>query len=430
MEKGDLFLKFKELLSFVFENKYSDFYRLKYDKAGFNPLSDFNSLNDIKKIPFLNKEELSAVDPFKLLFAEEEEIKYISATSGTTGEPFLTFFSYCSDDNLIKLAKSRHAKHRIGERMLLLVNPIRAPRAFFIFQKIGLRVLVGDIHNLPASLLLASKLKIDTIATSFSLAIILKKYLENCPNLKKSLKYILLSGEAITPYRKQVLQKFYPNVKIVLEYGLSEAGGTVAFQCPFLAERSRPICYHPWTDVYFELINPETGKEVEFKKEGELVLTIFNNLATPLIRYKTGDLANFIKNDCSCGSPGPLLRILERAKYDIVKVGGVELRREMLEKPILKLKDYLENSFEAHIYENFVGDKPRIKMQLNLSLKKEVKESPELRQKIESELLENWRLSPKLNLKKAVEAGFFEKPQINFIQFPLSEKSRQVLILH
>ncbi|HEY0089582.1 MAG TPA: hypothetical protein VGB37_12105, partial [Candidatus Lokiarchaeia archaeon] len=152
--------------------------------------------------------------------------------------------------------------------------------------------------------------------------------------------------------------------------------------------------------------------------------------ATPLIRYLPGDLASFTENDCPCGAPGPLLQIWGRTNYDLVRAGGFELRTEMLEKTLLNLQNYLQDNFEGHIYENFVGNKPKIKVVLNLSLKEGVKESPELKQKIENEFLENWQLSPRLNLKKAMEAGLFEPLQINLVKFPKSQKSRRVLILH
>lgn len=209
-----------------------------------------------------------------------------------------------------------------------------------------------------------------------------------------------------------------------------EAAGVLGFQCPFLVENNNQIYYHSINGCYLELIDPDTEKEIEPGQKGELVFTHFHSRATPMIRYRTGDLASFHKNDCPCGSPGPLMQIWGRVKHDTVKVGGLVLKKEMIEKPILNLRDYLKNDFEAHFYETFIENKPKIKVVLNLSLKKEVKETPELKQKIENEFLENWQLSPRLNLKKAVESGLFELPQINFVRFPFSAKGRQVLILH
>jgi len=264
------------------------------------------------------------------------------------------------------------------------------------------------------------------------LAIVLKDYLDRYPSLKKSLRFLKLGGEVVSLSKKKLLQELYPGLKIFTTYALCEGGRAhVASQCPFLAEEDSQVCYHPESRYfYFEIIDPDTGENVEEGKKGELVLTRFGNWATPIIRYKTGDLATFQKNNCPCGYPGPLLQILGRARYDMIKAGGVELRREMIEKAILSLKDFLEESFEVDVYESFVGNKPRIKVVINLYLREKVEESPGLRQRVENELLESWQLSPRFNLRKAVEAGLFEPLQINFNKHPLSAKTKQVLILH
>jgi phenylacetate-CoA ligase len=426
MENNKAFLKFNKLLNFVFENKQSDFYRLKYKQAGFNPVTDFKSIKDVKKIPLLTKEELTSADPMKLLFIEKEKVEIISATSGTSGEPFITFRSFQSSDHLGPLKAVDFGK------CLFLASPIRTHATSYLWARRGRWVLAGDIHNIPASLQLASRFGINTIYTTPTLAIILKDYIERYPKLKESLRFFWLGGESVSPAKKSILQKLYPKLLFFLGYGISETGGlSVGFQCLSLAKRNDQIYFHPRMDeFYYEILNPDTEQEAKEGESGELILTAFFNPATPVIRYKTGDLVSLKKNDCPCGYSGPLLQVLGRSAHDTVRAGGVELRKEAIEKPLLNLKDYLKESFEAHIYENLVGGKLKIKVLLKLSLKKDVRESLELRRKIEKEILEKWQLSPRLNLKKAVEGGLFDPLQINFVQFPLAAKARQVLVLH
>jgi phenylacetate-CoA ligase len=420
---GDNSSKFKKLLAFAFNNQYSDFYRNKYDKAGFNPATDFHSLADVKEIPLLSKKELAAADPKKLLFIKEDEGCYVSVTSGTTGEPF---FIFRSGDIPLKDAE-------IFGKSLLLFHPRLTAKAFArraLNQYKGGPFLVGDIYNLPGSCHLAAKLGINTIITTPTLAIILKDYIERYPNLKKTLKSFLLSGEFVSQEKKKILEELYPHLKFSFIYGMAEIGH-ITYQCQFLIERKEQIYYHPETNYYyFEIINSDTGKEVKLGEKGELVITSFESLATPIIRYKTGDSAIFKENDCPCGSAGPLLQILGRIDYDAVKVGGFVLKKQMMEKPISSFKEILEGSFEAHIYERYVNTKPRIKVMLNLALKTGLEESLDIKQKVENEFLENWQLSPNLNLRKAVEAGLFEPLQINFVDFPTTGKAKQVLILH
>jgi phenylacetate-CoA ligase len=415
--------KFKKLLDFAFNNQYSDFYRRKYEKANFNPAADFNSIEDVRKIPLLSKKELSETDPKELLFIKEDEGCYVSVTSGTTGEPF---FIFRSGDIPLRDSET------FG-KSLLLFNPRLTAKAFArraLNRYKGGPFLVGDIYNLPGSCHLAAKLGINTIITTPTLAIILKDYIERYPNLKKTLKSFLLSGEFVSQEKKKILEELYPHLKFSFIYGMAEIGH-ITYQCQFLIERKEQIYYHPETNYYyFEIINSDTGKEVKLGEKGELVITSFESLATPIIRYKTGDSAIFKENDCPCGSAGPLLQILGRIDYDAVKVGGFVLKKQMMEKPISSFKEILEGSFEAHIYERYVNTKPRIKVMLNLALKTGLEESLDIKQKVENEFLENWQLSPNLNLRKAVEAGLFEPLQINFVDFPTTGKAKQVLILH
>ena len=421
--KKNTFEQFKNLLNFAFNNERSSFYRDKYQKTGFTPDSDFRSLKDVKKIPLLTREELVQEDTSRLLFVPEEKVKNVFPTSGTTtGKSFITFHS----KDVLGFPPN-HELHQ--KKVLILFSPFHAnlnptlPQTKLVF--------FGNIFNLPASCLVASKLGINHVWTTPTLAILLKKYLADYPDFQENLRSLSLIGEMVSPEKKRLLQKFYLNKEIFINYGTSEMGGIPAMQCRALAKRSGEILFHLRVeDCYFEIINPETKEEVPLGEQGELIITNFINRATPLIRYRTGDLASFRENDCSCGAPGPLLKICGRINYDIAKVAGFELRSDMLERPLINLSSFLKDEFEAHIHETFMGDKPRIQIKLNLSLKEGVKESPELKQKIENELLENWRLSPRLNLKKAVEAGLFDFPQINFVQFPFSVKARRFLILH
>ncbi len=432
MKNNDAFLKFKNLLNFVFDNKYSDFYRNKYKKSGFNPASDFKSIDDVKKIPLLTKKELLDAELFNLLFVDEKEVGAIAVTSGTTGKPLVIFYHESGIYSPPYLSRLANEKIKM---LFLSPNPNVAILFYHLYtlvtKKTGRsRAYIGDASNLPNSCRLAGLLKANVIYTFPSLAIVLKDYIEQYPDLKKSLKFLTLIGELVSPEKKKILETLYPDLEIILEYSSNESP-SIGFQCQHLTERDDQIYYHARVDDYhLEIINPETEENVEFGERGELVATNFWNSATPLIRYKTGDLLSFAKNDCPCGAPGPLLQIWGRSNYDVIKAGGFVLRTEMLEKPLLNLKSYLKDAFECHAYESFIGTVPRVKIVLNLSLKEGIKESPELKKMIENEFLENWQLSPRFNLKKAVEAGLFEPLQINFVKFPKSVKPRKILIAH
>jgi len=49
---------------------------------------------------------------------------------------------------------------------------------------------------------------------------------------------------------------------------------------------------------------------------GEVVVTDFNNFVTPIIRYRTGDLAKLVNKKCKCGRVHPILKNLKGRRVD------------------------------------------------------------------------------------------------------------------
>ena len=69
---------------------------------------------------------------------------------------------------------------------------------------------------------------------------------------------------------------------------------------------------------YPEIINPHTGAVVDDHQPGELVITTLSREATPLIRYRTGEMALLNNERCTCGRTSPRIPLISN-KYTIVK---------------------------------------------------------------------------------------------------------------
>ena len=76
--------KLKETVKYEYDNV--PYYREKMDKAGVKP-EDIQTLEDIRKLPFIIKEDIAANYPTGLFAKPMEEIVRIHASSGTTGKP-------------------------------------------------------------------------------------------------------------------------------------------------------------------------------------------------------------------------------------------------------------------------------------------------------------------------------------------------------
>ena len=119
-----------------------------------------------------------------------------------------------------------------------------------------------------------------------------------------NLKFIHSACEQLYPWQKRKIEKFFcANVRNT--YGLSEFGD-IAFEAPC---GNLHIMHE---DVYVELIPDKYN-------QNELVVTQLNNTSTPLIRYKTGDIAESIQR-CSCSINTPILNGIKGRSHDIIKL--------------------------------------------------------------------------------------------------------------
>ena len=83
---------------------------------------------------------------------------------------------------------------------------------------------------------------------------------------------------------------------------------------------------HYWDDyLYFEIIDPKTGKSLPRGEWGELVITTLKKQGAPLIRYRTHDITRFVDGACPCGSPYPRIDTIMGRTDDIIKVKGVNI---------------------------------------------------------------------------------------------------------
>ena len=104
-------------------------------------------------------------------------------------------------------------------------------------------------------------------------------------------------------------------------YGLTEIYGPgIGISCDYRNG------IHMWDDyIYFEIIDPKTGRTVPDGTVGELVITTLRKEGAPLIRYRTHDLTRIIPGECPCGSRFPRIDIIVGRTDDMVKVKGVNM---------------------------------------------------------------------------------------------------------
>lgn len=115
-------------------------------------------------------------------------------------------------------------------------------------------------------------------------------------NPSPNLQSLLSGGSQLTPSLRQRLEQSY-GVRVQDSYGLNEIG-KVALRC----EAGR---FHVHTEHCLVEIVRTDGQPAAPGETGHVLVTGFRNLAMPLIRYDTGDLAEVTAGPCPCGRTLP-----------------------------------------------------------------------------------------------------------------------------
>jgi len=285
----------------------SPFYRRRLASLPITPLS---VLSDIAQIPFTTASDLTN-DPFSFLAVRQDDVARIVTlrTSGSTGEAKRIFFT--EGDLELTVDFYHHG-------MSTLVRPGQKVAIFFpgeIPDSIGDLLLRGlrrmDAHAFVYGLV-SDPLQAAEAVVSFGAHCIVgiptQVLAVACspPGVaigKGSIEAVLLSGDYVPRKLAETLEEIW-GCRVFTHYGMTEMGYGGGVECEALDG------YHLREgDLYFEVVDHETGETCPDGAIGEVVFTTLTRRGMPLIRYRTGDIARIIPQPCPCGS------VLRRMDY-------------------------------------------------------------------------------------------------------------------
>jgi phenylacetate-CoA ligase len=130
--------------------------------------------------------------------------------------------------------------------------------------------------------------------------------------------------------------------------------------------------------VYAEVVDPETGNFLSEGQVGELVLTSLRKEASPIVRYKTGDMTS-LRTDFSECKQCYGCTVLDRVKlrYDsMIFYKGVKLEPyELRDMIICFAKDKIHNRVRIQISGNSFQERPKILIALKPDVDKSLIDS-------------------------------------------------------
>ena len=336
--------KLRETVDYA--RRHSPFYRSLFQ--GFN-IDELGTLADVARLPFTTAAELRE-DELRFLCVSRDEVERVVTiqSSGTTAQPKRLHFTAAELEQTVDFF--HHGMSTLverGERVLILM-PGELPGSVgdLLVKGLGRMEVEGIVHGLVRDAgEVLDRIVLEEIDCLVGLPVqvlALARHPETARIPGGRIKSVLLSADYVPDAIVRELTAAW-GAAVFNHYGMTEMGLGGGVECSLLCG------YHlREADLFFEVVDPESGRPLPDGELGEVVFTTLNRRGMPLIRYRTGDLARFLPGPCPCGT---VLRRLERVRGRLageIRVGnGHRLNIAELDEALFSLPFLLDYQAEV-----------------------------------------------------------------------------------
>ena len=314
------------------------FYQNRFNEMGIRP-EQIRSLDDLKYLPFTEKQDLRNNYPFGLFAVPRDNVVRVHASSGTTGKA--TVVGYTQRD-----------VNTWAELMARSLMCAGASRRDIVHNAYGYGLFTGGLGmHYGVERLGATILPISGGGTRRQV-MLMRDYgstiLCSTPSYALFLyESIIAAGMSIDdlklhtgifgaePWSEKMRAEIESKLRIkALDiYGLSEIMGPgVGMECCDAQDG-----LHIWEDHFLiEIIDPETGEQLPLGETGELVITTLTKEAQPLIRYRTRDITRIDAIPCRCGRTHRRITRIQGRSDDMLIIRGVNVFPQQIETILLE----------------------------------------------------------------------------------------------
>jgi phenylacetate-CoA ligase len=308
--------------------------------SGFEPAS-IQSLADLARLPFTNKQDLRDNYPFGLFAAPMSDVVRIHASSGTTGKP--TVVAYTANDIDIWAGLAARALALAGVTKDDIVQNAYGYGLFtgglglhYGVERLGAAVVPTSSGNTARQVMLLQDFGTTVICATPSYALVLAEgAAEAGYDLQAGPLRVGIFGAE--PWSEEMRTQIESRLGVTALdiYGLSEVmGPAVAMEC------THKSGMHIAEDHFIpEIIDPETSEPLPLGRHGELVFTCVTKEALPLIRYRTHDLARLLPGDCACGRTTVRMEKVLGRNDDMLIIRGVNVFPSQIEAVLLEMEE-------------------------------------------------------------------------------------------
>jgi len=334
----------KKILHHAWDNV--PYYRRKFTELGFHP-GDFKELSDLKKLPILRKEEIYNFFGDFLAKDYKQYHPMERFTGGTTGMAF----PYYQDLNswaqgwATKVRTFEWGGYTFGYHKLgVMAGGSLLPQGKSTFKKKFWQYL-NNYYPMPIMHFTdeimtgyaegMKKHKVRFLRGYPSAIYTFAKFLRD-KDAGMKLKAVFTTAEMLHDHQRELIEGVF-QCKAFDTYGCGDGMGS-ANEC----EAHEGL--HVNIETSLMSIVDKNGNDVSPGEEGEIILTSFNNLAMPFIRYAPGDMALVAEKECSCGRKLPLLKKIIGRTSDLIefsngrKLNGLSIPFEAYHNILVKFQ--------------------------------------------------------------------------------------------
>jgi phenylacetate-CoA ligase len=334
-------LQYRLLKTLVYRlYSFSTFYHDRMKAAGVHP-DDIRTLGDIRKLPFMYKGDLRDNYPDKIFVAGQEDLVRYHVSSGTTGKPTVVGYTQNDLNNWTASLARGLVSCGLGRGDVLQVS-----YGYGLFtgglglhygaERIGATVLPTSVGNTERQIELMQDLHTTAIACTPSYLLHMGEVAEKMGVSIRddtSLRIGILGAEPWSDNMKARIEEWL-GIKAYDIYGTSELSG------PMFCECTEQNGFHVWADLaYVEILDPGTGEQLGPGEQGEMVITMLQKEALPMIRFKIGDITSYDDDVCGCGRTHPRVHRISGRVDDMLIIRGINVFPSQVEYTLMTVPE-------------------------------------------------------------------------------------------
>jgi phenylacetate-CoA ligase len=292
---------------------------------------------ELAELPFTTKADLLSQYPYGSLAVPLEETVRVHASSGTRHKP--TIVAYTARDVDVFAEVNARTIACAGGRP---EDVLHVAYGYGLFtgglglhyggERLGATVVPASGGNSGFQVQLLADLGARGLCCTPSFCLLLaERALADGVLERIRLRYGVLGAEPWSESLRVKLEEAWGGGFDACDvYGLSEViGPGVAAEC-----REAKGALHVFDDHFLpELVDPETGEPTD--GVGELVLTTLTKEALPVVRYRTGDVTQFVDEPCPCGRTHRRIARFSGRVDDMLVIRGVNVFPSAVESALL-----------------------------------------------------------------------------------------------